>query len=163
MAKWLFNVGCNNHFSLTLDITQACKCRDEPLCWLQTAWSGACLYQDDQRFKHIVSDFSMLCLRWHYRWQDWGTCGCRNDYVLIMQQTINWTSYQRLLCFPWFISQRVYYSDVTMKVMASQITGVSIVAQPFFRVGIKENIKAPRHWLLWGEFTGHRWNPRTKG
>ena len=27
---------------------------------------------------------------------------------------------------------------------------------------IKENIKAPRHRPLWGEFTGHRWIPRTK-
>ena len=24
------------------------------------------------------------------------------------------------------------------------------------------NIKAPRHWPLWGEFTGHRWISRTK-
>ena len=28
---------------------------------------------------------------------------------------------------------------------------------------IKENIKAPRHWLLWGEFTGDQWFPRSKG
>ena len=28
---------------------------------------------------------------------------------------------------------------------------------------IKENIKAPRHWLLRGESTGHRWIPLTKG
>ena len=28
---------------------------------------------------------------------------------------------------------------------------------------IKENIKAPRHWPLCGEFTGDRWIPRTKG
>ena len=28
---------------------------------------------------------------------------------------------------------------------------------------MKENIKAPRHWPLWGEFTGDRWIPRTKG
>ena len=25
------------------------------------------------------------------------------------------------------------------------------------------NIKAPLHWPLWGEFTGDRWIPRTKG
>ena len=28
---------------------------------------------------------------------------------------------------------------------------------------MKENIKAPHQWLLWGEFTGHRWIHRTKG
>ena len=28
---------------------------------------------------------------------------------------------------------------------------------------LKENIKAPRHWPLCGEFTGDRWMPRTHG
>ena len=53
--------------------------------------------------------------------------------------------------------------------MASQITGVSIVCR-LFRVDKNEknktkqkNIKGPRHWPLWGESTGHRWIPLTKG
>ena len=29
-----------------------------------------------------------------------------------------------------------------------------LLAQPFVQVQIKENIKAPRHWPLWVEFTG---------
>ena len=33
----------------------------------------------------------------------------------------------------------------------------------FIRAKIKENIKAPRHWPLCGEFTGGRWIPRTNG
>ena len=45
-----------------------------------------------------------------------------------------------------------------MTVMASQITGVSIV-----QAQVKENIKAPRHWPLRGEFTDDRWIPCTKG
>ena len=32
-----------------------------------------------------------------------------------------------------------------------------------FKAQSKENIQATRHWLLWGEFTGDRWIPRTKG
>ena len=32
-----------------------------------------------------------------------------------------------------------------------------------FKAQTKENIKAPRHWPLSGELTGHRWIPRTKG
>ena len=36
-------------------------------------------------------------------------------------------------------------------------------AQPFVQAQIKENIKAPRHWPLWGEFTGDRWIPLTEG
>ena len=38
-----------------------------------------------------------------------------------------------------------------------------LFTQPFIQVQIKENIKAPLHWPLWGEFTGDRWIPRTKG
>ena len=32
-----------------------------------------------------------------------------------------------------------------------------------FRRRSKKTSKAPRHWPLWGEFTGDRWIPRTKG
>ena len=53
---------------------------------------------------------------------------------------------------------QLHYSDVIMSVMASQL-----FTQPFVQAQIKENIKAPRHWPLWGEFTGHRWIPHTKG
>ena len=41
-----------------------------------------------------------------------------------------------------------------MTTMASQITSITIVTQPFIQTQIKENIKAPRHWPLCGEFTG---------
>ena len=27
----------------------------------------------------------------------------------------------------------------------------------------KKTVKAPRHWTWWGEFTGGRWIPHTKG
>ena len=33
----------------------------------------------------------------------------------------------------------------------------------FTQPQIKEDIKAPRHWPLWGEFTGARWIRHTKG
>ena len=35
--------------------------------------------------------------------------------------------------------------------------------QPFVKAQVKNNIKAPRHWPLWGEFTGDRWIPVIKG
>ena len=34
--------------------------------------------------------------------------------------------------------------------------------QPFVQAQIEENIKAPRHWSLWEEFTDDRWFPRAK-
>ena len=38
-----------------------------------------------------------------------------------------------------------------MAAMASQTTGIS-----FVHGLVKESIKAPRHWPLWGELDGHR-------
>ena len=49
-----------------------------------------------------------------------------------------------------------------MVAMASKITSLTIVYSTSIQVQIIENI-APRHWPLWGEFTGDRRIPRTKG
>ena len=49
-----------------------------------------------------------------------------------------------------------HYNDIIMGMMVSQITGVSVVSQPFIQAHIKENIKAPCHWPLCGEFTNDR-------
>ena len=58
---------------------------------------------------------------------------------------------------------RFHYNDVIMSAIASQITGVSIVAQLLAEAQVRRNIKAPSHLPLCGEFTGDRWIPRTKG
>ena len=65
----------------------------------------------------------------------------------------------------WSISiavETLHYNDVMMSTMASRITSLTIDTQPFIQVQIKENINAPRHWSLCGEFTGDQWIPRTK-
>ena len=54
-----------------------------------------------------------------------------------------------------------HYSDVIVGAMASQITSLTIIYSTVIQVQIKENIKAPRHWPLCGELTGHWWIPRT--
>ena len=59
--------------------------------------------------------------------------------------------------------QIVHYNCVMMATMASQSPISRLFAQLFVQVQFKENIKAPRHWPLWGEVTGDRWIPRTKG
>ena len=43
-----------------------------------------------------------------------------------------------------------HYSDVIMSTIASQITGLSIVYSTVYLGANKENVKAPRHWPLWG-------------
>ena len=49
-----------------------------------------------------------------------------------------------------------HYFDVIMDAIGSQITSLTLFIQPFNPTQIKENIKAPRHWPLCGEFTGDR-------
>ena len=55
-----------------------------------------------------------------------------------------------------------HYNDVIMSAMASQITSLTIVHWTVYSGEDQENIKAPRYWPLWGEFTGDRWIPHTK-
>ena len=57
----------------------------------------------------------------------------------------------------------LHYSDVIMSTMEFQIAILRLSTQPFIQVQIKENMKALRHWPLWGEFTGGWWISRTKG
>ena len=56
-----------------------------------------------------------------------------------------------------------HYNDVTMDVIASQITSLTVVYSTVYSDADQRNIKAPRHWPVWGEFTGDRWIPRTNG
>ena len=49
----------------------------------------------------------------------------------------------------------LHYSDVIMSTMASQFTELNsptsrVFTQPFIQAQINENIKALRHWPLWG-------------
>ena len=64
----------------------------------------------------------------------------------------------------WPLVINLYSSnEVIMSQMASQITSVSVVCSTICSGAIKENIKVLRHWPLWGESTGDRWIPLTKG
>ena len=54
-----------------------------------------------------------------------------------------------------------HYSDVTMGQWRLKSPASQSLTQWFVQAQIKENIKAPRHWPLCGEFTGDRWIPRS--
>ena len=61
------------------------------------------------------------------------------------------------------VVDQFHYSDVIMRAMVLKSPASRLVIQPFVQAQIKENTKAPRHWPLWGESTGDRWIPLTKG
>ena len=57
-----------------------------------------------------------------------------------------------------------HYNDIIVSAMASQITILTMInlLSRLFRLRSKKTPKRC-HWPLWGEFTGDRWIPRTKG
>ena len=57
-----------------------------------------------------------------------------------------------------FITMTSWWAPWRLKSPASRL-----LTQPFIQAKIKEKIKAPRHWPLWGEFNGERWISRSKG
>ena len=57
----------------------------------------------------------------------------------------------------------IHYSDAVMSMMASQITNHAVVYSTVYSGADQRKHQNPRHWPLWGEFTGYRWIPRTKG
>ena len=62
---------------------------------------------------------------------------------------------------------RQYHLNITVTLQRARYglkTPASpLFTQPFIQAQTKENIKVPSHWPSWGEFTGGRWIPDTKG
>ena len=56
-----------------------------------------------------------------------------------------------------------HYSDATMSAMASQITSIRTVCSVACSGAQQRNIKVLRRNPLWGESSGDRWIPLTKG
>ena len=57
-----------------------------------------------------------------------------------------------------------HYNNVMMSVIVRLKSPASwVFTQPFIQGADQRNTIAPRHWSLWGEFTGDRRIPRTKG
>ena len=76
-------------------------------------------------------------------------------------QTIRWVCFEQ---------KRFRMSDTELIIIVTSLwarwrlksPASRLFTQAIIQAQIKENIKAPRHWPLWGEFTGDRWIPRTK-
>ena len=84
-------------------------------------------------------------------------CLCLSTLTWGLQHTYTAVThpYDHKICLITMMSQ---WARWRLKSPASRL-----FAQPFIRVQIKENIKAPRHWPLCGEFTGDRVIPRSGG
>ena len=56
----------------------------------------------------------------------------------------------------WLLAPQSNCTALIMKAIASQITSLTSVIQPFIQAQMTENFKAPRHWPLTGEFLAQR-------
>ena len=65
--------------------------------------------------------------------------------------------------FVLFIYPYSHYDDIIMSTMASQITSLVIVFSSVYSGADQRKHQSSVHWPLWGEFTGDRWIPHTKG
>ena len=73
------------------------------------------------------------------------------------QCEVKWTASRTVVCrYNASKITRKYFSDIIMNAYL-------LFDQPFVQAQIKINIKAPRHWPLWGKLIVDRWIPRTKG
>ena len=92
--------------------------------------------------KHIIVEFNLHC---YWVSPDFYCCRFYRNVSEIIDTQRKW----RLI---W--STVHHYVDVIMGAIASQITSLTIVYSTVHSDADEENIKAPRHWPLCGEFTG---------
>ena len=83
-----------------------------------------------------------------------------NSLIIATQKTDNTLHLNQQKRKRWF---PVHYSDVIMSVMASQITGVSIVSSNFGSGADQGKHQSFASLALWGEFTCDQWISCTKG
>ena len=88
-------------------------------------------------------------------WQ-WNSSLVYNTKHFVLNYDTSWFGKSRRKTQP--LQWRHNELDVRLKSQACWL-----FAQPFVQAQIKENIKAPRHWLSWGESSGDWWIPLTKG
>ena len=112
--------------------------------------------------------FSLICA-WINRWLNNREAGDLRRYrarydvsVMLPVPNHNWIKCEQhgqfLAHSAKMISMTSKWARWRLKSPASRV-----FIQTFVQAQVKENIKLPRHWPLWGEFTGERWIPRTKG
>ena len=79
--------------------------------------------------------------------------------AMLLSQTIltyDWINHSELISQKFKSQQKNIFDNILYFT-------VWLFIQLLIQVQIEENIKAPCHWTLWGEFTGGWWIPHTKG
>ena len=100
-------------------------------------------------------DFNWYVSSWKHTIISWSDDPSGTETAIFQDDQANTMAIDSLApCVAKTSATAIHYSDVMIGAMASQSTSLTI---------IKENIKAPRHWPLCGEFTCDRWIPSING
>ena len=91
----------------------------------------------------------------------WLTCPINQNKCLLLYQNKNLAPTLQLRVRRTQVYLSFHYTDVKWAQWRLKSPVLRLFIQPCIQAQIKEDIKAPRQWYLWGEFTGDRWNPRT--
>ena len=122
-------------------------------------------------YKNIFNIFMQYAV-WIFSLIDWYPPLSRymNVHAVIVMTISHSYVWIKIFQFTWFNALPLFclfhhYGDAIMSRVWLRLTSPAsrLFTQPLFQAQIKENIKAPRHWPLCGEFTGDQWIPRTKG
>ena len=120
------------------------NCWDLLSTWAKIVWWGY------RGFHNCIAIADRFTARWDICVQRWALLISRVFLFYGVKM------YFTAASFGWTFHGCAHYSDFIMSVMASQITGVSIVYLNRL-AQIKENIKAPHHWPLWGNSPVSGW------
>ena len=124
------------------------------LCYLCTFYAASFLeYWNINNINALLLRYFMELI---YIWYNAWPCHASEHYWL-------WLGCNEFCSFrvrPWIFCQTWnIVRSLTMLILCLP----RLLTQPFIQTQIKENIKAPRHWPLCGEFTGDRWILGTNG
>ena len=115
-----------------------------------------------EKFYFLYRLYSMFLLQVHLTMGQYWSSASGNGLVPKRRQAITWVNDEPVTDAFMHQQASMHYGDVIISTMASQITSLTIAYSIVYPGADKKN-KALRHWPLWGEFTGDRWIPRTKG
>ena len=125
-------------------------------------------------FSHVCSTDTSEMRNVQNIWKRWlCSYGCMASDKIISIDIIAWLYVNKSKLFYnfcwWSFGSRYFcscYHDITETSWWArrrhQSHAYRLFAHVFVQTQIKENIKSPRHWLLWGEFTGGQRILRTK-
>ena len=136
---------CCSHSSTSLELLTNIS-----IFWNRTFFSSVWNYC--LSLEHVIISYPTWLSHWYWHWPIYMA-----TIINIYKVTNKHISFPKPnLCF----SGCVHYNDVMMSATVSQITSLKIVFSTVYSAADQRNIKAPRHWPLWGEFTGDRWKKR---